>query len=376
MISEVSAKSMLRKQKQIDSWFLSRYSINLYRGCTHNCVYCDGRDEKYQVEGDFGSDVSIKINSAELLEKELDHARKRKPFGSGYRFVCGGVSDSYQHFEKQYGLTRRTLELLLRFDHPVHMLTKSVLIERDIGLLSEINRNSRALVSFSFSTVDDSLGRKLEPGVPPPSARLETVKRFKDAGFGCGMYLMPVVPFITDSAEMIEQTVSAAKEAGIDFIVFSGMTLKPGRQKDYFLRFVSETFPALLKEYERLYSNNSPWGVPRGEGTYSASRYFYSASSKYRMPRRLPPAFWPPGISPTEQVLLYLEQLDYLAKLAGRNSPYGTAARVLSGAGRPVEQMSDSDLSSFSGVGSYTVSLIREIINTGGCSYYNRLLAD
>ncbi len=374
MIHEIEAKTILRKHKRIDSWFLCSYGINLYRGCSHNCVYCDGRDERYQVEGDFGTDVSIKINAPKLLERELDPARKRKPFSGGFMFVCGGVSDSYQHFEKQYGLTRRTLELLDRFGHPVHMLTKSTLIERDLELLRQIDSRSRAVVSFSFSTVDDSIGRLLEPGVPAPSARLDTLKRFADAGFSCGVCLMPVVPFITDSAEMIEASVAAFKEAGAAFVIFSGMTLKPGRQKDYFLRFIDGSFPELLPGYERLYSNNSPWGAPSSGEPFHAEKYFAAAASKHRMPKRMPPEIWAPLVSRDEQIILILEHLDYLAPLAGHNNPYGKAAWSLSALDRPIETMSVEELCRLSGIGQFTAKIVREIAETGSCGYYKKLL--
>ena len=374
MINEITVKSVLRKQKRIDSWFLSSYAINLYRGCSHNCVYCDGRDERYQVDGDFGRDVSIKSNAIELLSRELNPARKRKPFQGGFMMVCGGVSDSYQHFEKELGMTRKTLELLLEYGHPVHMLTKSTLIERDLDLLSELRRERGAVVSFSFSSVDDNLSRLLEPGVPAPSARLDAIRRFKDAGFSCGMYLMPVVPFITDSAEMIEESVCRAKEAGVDFILFSGMTLKPGRQKDYFLEFIRDEFPSELAALERLYSNNSPWGEPSSAGPYHAERYFSAAASKHRMPRRMPAGIWAPLVSRSEEIVLVLEQLEYLASLAGHNSPYGKAAWTLAGLGQPIESMSFEELCSLRGIGSFTAKLVREIAETGRCGYYEKLL--
>ncbi len=100
-IKETEAKSILRKHKKIDSWFLSRYGMNLYRGCTHNCVYCDGRAEGYYVEGEFGKDVVVKVNAVEILKKELDPKRKRIPFKRGFILVGGGVGDSYQPIEKK-----------------------------------------------------------------------------------------------------------------------------------------------------------------------------------------------------------------------------------------------------------------------------------
>ena len=374
MIKEVEAKSLLRRQKHIDSWFLSSGGINLYRGCTHNCVYCDGRDQKYQVEGDFGSEVSIKINAVQLLERELDPARRRKPFAGGFMFVCGGVSDSYQHFEKEYGITRRSLELLLRFGHPVHMLTKSTLIERDMELLGRIRDRKAAVISFSFSTVDDGLARKLEPGVPPPSARLETIRRFTEAGFSCGVYLMPVVPFLTDSPEQIEAAVAAAKTAGASFICFSGMTLKPGRQKDYFMSFLAGEFPDLLPRYEKLYGNADRWGSPPGDYAAYGGRVFEAAAAKYRIPKRMPVSIWSGLVSRSEQIILMLEQLGYLADLKGRNNPYTAAAWTLKKTEQPVELLGTDELCRFPGIGDFTARLIREIAETGSCSYYKKLI--
>ena len=111
-IREVEAKSILIKRKKIDSWFVSHYGMNLYRGCEHNCVYCDGRAERYYVDGVFGENVTVKINAAEILGKELDQKRRRVKLKPSYIMLGGGVGDSYQPIEEKYGLTRRILEIL------------------------------------------------------------------------------------------------------------------------------------------------------------------------------------------------------------------------------------------------------------------------
>jgi len=374
MIKKIKAKSILRKHKRIDSWFISSYSINLYRGCTHNCTYCDGRSEKYQVEGEFGKDIVIKENAIELLEKELNPKRKRKPFRGGFMVVCGGVSDSYQPFEREYGMARKTLELLYRYKHPVHILTKSTLIERDIDLFKKINLQNKAVVSFSFSSVDDKISRLLEPGVPVPSQRLETIKKFKDAGIPCGMYLMPVVPFITDSYEMIEKSVKGAKDAGADFVIFSGMTLKEGRQKDYFMEFLKKHFPEHISNYDKIYSDKNTWGSPDPKYIFSKDRIFDEISTKHNMPRRIPQEIFKPVVSETDLVILILEQLDYLVKLKGGKSPYGYAAYSLSKIGAPIKELSYDELLKIKGIGPVTAKIVREIIETGRCSYYEKML--
>lgn len=374
MIKEIQAKSILRKHKKIDSWFLSSYSINLYRGCTHDCVYCDGRTEKYQVEGNFGKDVSIKKNAIDLLCNELNPQKKRKPFDNGFMFVCGGVSDSYQTFEKTYNLSRQTLELLYKYNHPVHILTKSTLVERDLELLQKINQQKKAIVSFSFSSTDDKISRLLEPRVPAPSLRLKTIEKFKDAGLTCGMYIMPVVPFLTDSKEMIEKSVSDAKQAGVDFIIFSGMTLKEGIQKDYFLNFLNNNFPELLPKYKQIYPDNNQWGVPDYRYSKKIERDFCEIADKYKMPKRIPSSIYQSLVTKTELVMLILEQLDYLAKLRDKNSPYGYASHVISSLNKPIENYSFEDLTSLKGVGEFTAKLILEIVQTGKCDFYEKML--
>jgi DNA repair photolyase len=374
MIREITAKSILLKHKKIDSWFASSYGINLYRGCTHNCVYCDGRSEKYQVEGEFGRDCTIKTNAIALLDKELNPERKRSPFRNGFFTVCGGVSDSYQPFEKTRELCRQTLELLYKYRHPVHMLTKSTLIERDIDLLQKINRQNKALVSFSFSSVDDEISRLLEPGVPPPSERLKTLRRIKAAGISCGMYLMPVVPFLTDSCEMIDNSVAQAKNAGVDFIVFGGMTLKAGRQKEHFMSFIKRYFPEYVTRYENLYSADTLWGSPEATYAFSIEKLFESIATKYSVPKRIPSPIFTPLVSRKELLLLILEQLDYLVKMKNINSPYGYAAYTLSNVITPIETFSYEELLRLKGIGPFTAQLILEILTTGKCTYYEKML--
>jgi len=267
-ISEIKAKSILRKYKRIDSWFVSRCGMNLYRGCAHNCVYCDGRSEGYYVEGEFGKDVAVKINAIEILRRELDPARKRSSFKPGFVMLGGGVGDGYQSIEKKYGLSRKTLKLIAEFNHPVHILTKSTLVTRDLDLLKEINRKSRAIVSFSFSSADDEISALFEPRAPSPTERLETIAGLKKDGISCGLFLLPVIPFITDTRALVDETIRKAKNAGIDFIIFGGMTLKEGRQKKYFYHELEKSYPDLLAEYDHLYRGDK-WG--RASGRYYAA---------------------------------------------------------------------------------------------------------
>lgn len=371
IIKEIQAKSILRKHKKIDSWFISPYGMNLYRGCQHDCVYCDGRSEKYQVEGEFGSEVAVKINAMEILRRELDPARKRIKMKGGFVGIGGGVGDSYQQVEEKYQLTRQTLKLLLQFNFPVFVLTKSTLVERDIDILKKINAQKRVIISFSFSSADDQIGSVFEPGVPCPTERLQTMKKLKSEGFIIGMYLMPVIPFITDKAEIMENTIRKAKEGGVDFIVFSGMTLKGGRQKEYLYQVLDNYAPGLTVNYDFIYPGND-WGAASEKYYTSIHRTFYTLIKQFKIPPRMPLKFYHDLLDENDLVIVILEHIDYMLKLMGRTSPFGFAAYSISKLKEPLSTMRGR-LQQIKGVGKTTEKIIFEILTTKRCSFYEEL---
>ena len=150
-VVEAEAKTLLIRRRRVDSWFMSAVGMNLYRGCSHDCAYCDGRAEQYHVSGEFGSEVVAKTNAPALLRRELESRRRRVPLRRSYVVIGGGVGDSYQPAEAQYALTRQTLEILGEHDWPVHVLTKSSLVERDFDVLARIQERSGVILSMSFS---------------------------------------------------------------------------------------------------------------------------------------------------------------------------------------------------------------------------------
>lgn len=370
-VREIVAKSLLRKHKKIDSWFISRYGMNLYRGCTHNCVYCDGRAEGYYVDGAFGKDVVVKINASELLRRELNPKRKRKPLKQGYIMLGGGVGDSYQPVDKKYRLSKQALKVINEYRFPVHILTKSTLVKRDIDLIKQINEENRAIVSVSVSSIDDEISAIFEPGVPPPSSRLNTLAFFKNQGIACGIFLLPVIPFVTDTHTLIEDVVKKAKELGVDFIIFGGMTLKQGRQQDYFLNVLKKHYPQLLPEYAMIYQADK-WGEAVSDYYKSISRIFDEVATRYNMPKRVPASLFNDILDENDLVIVILEQLDYLLRLKGAESPYGYAAYSISKLKSSISAV--ENIRDIKGVGQTTERVIREIIRTGTCSQYEKLL--
>jgi DNA repair photolyase len=345
--------------------------MNLYRGCAHDCTYCDGRAEKYGVAGTFGQEVEVKVNAVELLAKELDPARRRVKLARSYLMLGGGVGDSYQPAEADYRLSRRVLELLAGLGWPVHVLTKSTLVERDLDLLVSIGRTSGAVLSMSFSSADDTLGAQFEPGVPAPSERLRVLARFKKAGLPVGVFLLPVIPLITDSEHVIEETVCRAQELGADFICFGGMTLKEGRQKEHYLAALARTHPQLVEPTRHLYSGADRWGQAGGGYFDTVEKRFARLARKYRIPPRMPPALFRDLLSRRDLAVVILEHLDYLYRLQGRPTPLGRAAWALSQLEESEEPAAEPSLSGFH---PHARQIIEEVYRTGRCALHERFL--
>lgn len=371
-IKEIKAKSILIKHKKIDSWFVSRYAMNLYRGCAHNCLYCDGRSERYQVNGIFGENVVVKTNAVEILRKELNPIGRRSKFKPSYIMIGGGVGDCYQSVEEKYKLTRNTLKLLCEYRWPVHVLTKSTLVERDLDILKQINQQNRVIVSFSFSSTNDEISAFFEPHVPHPSERLKTLAFFKANGIACGMYLLPVIPFITDNFETIAESLRKAHEIGVDFVIFGGMTLKEGKQKEYFFNSLKEKYPELVPKYKQLYREDK-WGQAAGEYYSMICSVFNRLSRKYKVARRIPLTLYSDILSENDLVIVILEQIEYLLRLDGKRSSFGYAAHAISKLNKPLSTMK-SNLREISGVGEKTEQIIYEILETKKSSYYDKLL--
>lgn len=246
MIKEISAKSILGSCKRPSDWFGVKYLFNIYRGCEHQCIYCDSRSECYGIE-DFG-DLIVKTNSIELLRKQLASKRKKGLIGTG------SMGDPYTISEKKYGLTRKALELISDFNYPVHITTKSNLVLRDIDMLEEINK-IYASVSMTITTTDGELARKVEPYAPLPIERLKALGILSEIGICTSITLMPVLPFIEDNKENIIGIVDKASFYGVKHIVpWLGMSLRD-RQRAYYYDKLDELFPGTREKYEKRFKD-------------------------------------------------------------------------------------------------------------------------
>lgn len=305
---EAPAKSVLRRSAVVDPWFVGRFGSNLYRGCEHGCVYCDGRAERYYVAGDFERDIQVKSNAVALASDEL--ARVREP---GFLFIGGGVCDAYQPAEERYRLARGLLELCRARRIPVHVLTKSALVERDLDLLAAINADTRAVLSFSIATVDERQRETFEPGAAPLAERWRLVQAAHRLGLAAGVMAMPVLPGLSDTPEAIHALVEQSREAGADFVCYGGLTLRPGVQKDGFFATLARTHADLVPGYRKLFQSDRVSGMPDPRYLGRVDERFRAALAANQMPARMPQHVFHRMIPLYSEVSVLLEHRGWLA---------------------------------------------------------------
>jgi DNA repair photolyase len=232
-----------------------RWSLNPYRGCLHGCHYCYARASHtylgMNAGEDFATKIVVKTNLPEVLRQEVGRRAWTRQ-----RVAIGTATDAYQPCEGRYRLTRRCLEALRDFATPVSIVTKSTLILRDRDLLAELAQGPGATVYFTITTLDPNLWRVIEPGTPSPHKRLEVLRRLSEAGIPCGVFLAPILPGITDTAEAIAAVAAAAKAHGAASFGSGVLRLAP-EVKEHYFGFIASSFPDLLPRYERAYAGTN-----------------------------------------------------------------------------------------------------------------------
>jgi DNA repair photolyase len=249
VFEEIECKTIINKVSAANRHF--NYTINPYRGCQHACIYCFARGTHeylgYDGGRDFESRIIVKTNAAVVVRQEL-----RRPSWKRELIVLGTACDPYQQAEMKYGITRGILQVLLDFAQPVHMLTKSPSVLRDLDLWSRLADVTDAQVAFSVPTLDEAIWKKTEPGTAPPLKRLEAMRELTTAGVPCGVMVAPIIPGLTDDDAHIEEVVAAAKQHGASFVTPNVLFLKPGT-KEWFMPALREAYPHLAGKYERYY---------------------------------------------------------------------------------------------------------------------------
>ena len=218
-------------------------NMNIYRGCTHGCIYCDSRSTCYNMPHDF-EDVLVKANAPQLLEQALKSKRKKIMVG------MGSMSDPYMHCEKELLHTRKCLEIVDRYGFGFTLITKSDLVLRDLDLIKSINSKSKAVVQMTLTTFDEKLCRILEPNVATTKQRFSALMKLKKAGIPTVVWLTPILPFINDTEDNLRGILDYCIQSGVKGIICfdMGLTLREGN-REYFYIKLDEHFPGMKQRY-------------------------------------------------------------------------------------------------------------------------------
>jgi DNA repair photolyase len=318
---EREVKAALRKASLAEPFFASRYSFSPYMACGHGCAYCDGRAERYWVEGEFDRDIVVRTNIAGRLDHDLSRVRERAPVSVG-----SGISDAYQPVEARLGLMRQSAEVLLRHRFPASVLTKSSLIHRDLDLWREVNAAGGFTLSVSLVFADDETRRIFEPGASSVEDRVAALRAFKAAGCGVGVYAMPLLPWISDTPEALARLLELCRGAGADFVIPAGLTLRPGRQKEYFLERLGTAYPDLVPRYLELYGEDRTSGSCRPAYGREVAARFACAVESAGIPSQVPHRLY------RDRMPLYDELYVLLCHMVGLYEGRGTEAGRLKAA--------------------------------------------
>lgn len=242
--------------KEVKSILSPRNGMNLYRGCTHGCIYCDSRSTCYQMKHDF-EDIEVKSNAIELLEQTLKRKRNK------CMIVTGAMSDPYMHCEQDIQLTHKSLELIDKYGFGVSIQTKSVRILNDLELLKRINQKTKCVVQMTLTTFDEELCKIIEPNVSTTLERVNALKTLNENNIPTIVWMTPILPFINDTEENIRGIINYCIDVKVKGILCFGIgvTLREG-DREYFYDKLDKHFPGLKKDYQRIYGEdyiiNSP----------------------------------------------------------------------------------------------------------------------
>jgi DNA repair photolyase len=258
-----------------DEWFGISYSMNIYRGCSHGCIYCDTRSLCYQI-GSL-SDLRVKVNAPQLLMKELKGKRKKGTIGTG------SMNDPYMSVESELRIVRQCLEIIAALRFPVHVMTKSDLVLRDVDVLKDIARTYLA-VSFTITDTRDEVSRILEPGASSSSKRFAALSVLAEHGLYCGISMMPVLPFISDTEENVKEMFRMAADSGVSYILpWFGLTQREG-QREYFYNKLEQHFPGMKEQYAKAFGNNYACNSPQSKKLYELCQ---NLSEKHDIPLKM-----------------------------------------------------------------------------------------
>ena len=259
----------------------AKNGMNIYRGCTHGCIYCDSRSGCYQMNHGF-EDIEVKQNCVQLLEKALQSKRKKCMIGTG------SMSDPYMHCEEKLEYMRKCLEVIEHYEFGAAVMTKSERILRDLPILSRINQKAKAVVQTTFTTYDEELCKILEPNVCTTKKRFEMLLAMKEAGIPTVVWISPILPFINDTRENLEGLLDYCIKANVKGIICFGigMTLRDGN-REYFYQKLDENFPGLRNKYQEKFGYSYEVVSPNAKELYQRLQEVCQANNILFGPERV-----------------------------------------------------------------------------------------
>jgi DNA repair photolyase len=266
---EVLAKTALNHVPGASNSMPFAWTINPYRGCSHSCVYCFARNTHTYLELDAGKDfdneIIVKVNVADVLAKELRSRRDRVP-----AVALGTNTDPYQRAEGRYRLMPGIIAALAEARTPFSILTKGTLLRRDLPLIVEADRRVPVSLAMSIAIFDDDLQQSVEPGTPTAKARLATVSAVRDAGLDCSVFMMPILPHLTDTRAHLDEALRQVKEAGATSVLYTALHLRPGT-KEWFMLWLEREHPELVEKYRFMYYGRNSY-APKEYRTWLAAK--------------------------------------------------------------------------------------------------------
>ncbi|WP_350347443.1 Rv2578c family radical SAM protein [Agromyces sp. G08B096] len=245
------------------------WTINPYRGCSHACAYCFARPTHEYLDLDAGDDfdrqIIVKVNVAEVLRKEL-----AKPSWRHEHVALGTNTDPYQRAEGRYALMPGIIEALAASGTPLSILTKGTLLRRDLPLLTDAAQHVPVDLAMSIAVYDHDLQQSVEPGTPSTKARLQTVTAVREAGFDCGVFLMPILPYLTDTRAHLDDAIGRAKAAGATHVTWAALHLR-GSVKPWFMQWLEREHPDLVPKYRSMYYGRNAY-APKAYRAWLAER--------------------------------------------------------------------------------------------------------
>jgi DNA repair photolyase len=296
---EIKCKSVLGTFGMLETQFWTSYCFDPYNNCEFNCVYCHAAAHKYDGARDFSAPVYAKTNAPQVLTNELSYFKRKGIVKLSLN------TDLYQPAEKKYRITRQILEVLNKNDWPFSIGTKSDLVLRDIDLISQASQKAGCCVALTVTTLDEKLAKLLEPNAPPPKRRLEAVRRLSNEGIKVGVWLVPLIPYVTDTEQNMSQVIKAAVDNGAQFVL-SGMLDMRGSLR--FKKFLNDHLEQVAPKYERLYvgrPTHPSCGNMDEAYLYRTYSRFISLCQKYKVENYIPHFY-----SRTQALLFYIRNFS------------------------------------------------------------------